>query len=396
MSPHAAGHESTYWLEGRLRFFEETRRHLSSWLFAEQDILPRHIVSLVLGLKMSVYQIDPVSDPRWSEFLQRNRRASVFHTAGWMEALRRTYGYEPVAYTTSSPRTMLDNGWVFCRVRSWLTGRRLVSLPFSDHCDPLVEGSEHLEELSRALRRERDEHRWNYIEYRPLSAQPVMKGFESFEMFCFHKLDLQPDLEQLFHGLHKDSTQRKIRRAEREGLTFDEGCSDPLLQQFYHLLVLTRQRHKVPSQPRKWFFNLADCMGDQLKIWIASCRKIPIASILTLRFKNTLMYKYGGADDRFFSLGGMQMLLWRAIENAKKNCLQEFDLGRSEPSNEGLILFKHRLGATRTSISYFRYPLGMYDASFTARRGQLRKGLLPYIPAGLLNAGGKLLYKHFG
>ena len=42
------------------------------------------------------------------------------------------------------------------------------------------------------------------------------------------------------------------------------------------------------------------------------------------------MYKYGGADDRFFSLGGMQMLLWRAIEDAKKNCLQEFDLGQDQ------------------------------------------------------------------
>src|SRR5207249_8091872 len=134
-----------------------------------------------------------------------------------MDALRRTYGYEPVAYTTSPPCTMLDNGWVFCRVRSWLTGRRLVSLPFSDHCDPLVQESEHVEELSRALKRERDEHRWNYIEYRPFSAEPIMKGFESFKRLCIQKLDLRPDLEQLFHGLHKDSTQRKIRRAEREG-----------------------------------------------------------------------------------------------------------------------------------------------------------------------------------
>lgn len=345
---------------------------------------------------MSIYQIDPLSDPRWSEFLQRNGRASVFHTAGWMEALRRTYGYEPIAYTTSPPRTALDNGWAFCCVRSWLTGRRLVSLPFSDHCDPLVEKPEHLGELSRALRRERNEHRWNYIEYRPLNAQPVMQGFESLERFCFHKLDLQPDLERLFRGLHKDSTQRKIRRAEREGLTCDQGWSESLLDQFYHLLVLTRQRHRLPPQPRKWFVNLADCMGDQLKIWVASRQGIPIASILTLRFKNTLMYKYGGADERFFSLGGMQVLLWRAIEEAKENCLQEFDLGRSEPSDEGLILFKDRLGATRTTISYFRYPIGLNHVSFTARHSQHGKGLLPYIPPGLLTAGGKLLYKHFG
>jgi hypothetical protein len=49
---------------------------------------------------MSVYEIDPLLDPRWPEFLQRNPRASIFHTVGWLDALKRTYGYEPVAYTT--------------------------------------------------------------------------------------------------------------------------------------------------------------------------------------------------------------------------------------------------------------------------------------------------------
>ena len=204
-----------------------------------------HVGTVWLGLKMSVYEIDPLCDPRWPEFLQKNPRASVFHTAGWLEALKRTYGYEPVAYTTSAPEAELASAWVFCRICSWLTGRRLVSLPFSDHCEPLVNNPEHLEELSRVLRRERDEHHWDYIEYRPLSAQPVMGGFESSETFCFHKLDLQPDLARLFRGLHKDSTQRKIRRAEREGLTCDEGWSEPLLDQFYRLLVMTRRRKRL-------------------------------------------------------------------------------------------------------------------------------------------------------
>ena len=93
---------------------------------------------------MGVYEIDPLCDPRWPEFLQNNPRASVFHTPGWLRALKRTYGYEPVVYTTTPATVELTNGWVFCRVFSWLTGRRLVSLPFSDHCEPLVDKPEHL------------------------------------------------------------------------------------------------------------------------------------------------------------------------------------------------------------------------------------------------------------
>lgn len=344
---------------------------------------------------MNVYQIDPLHDPRWSEFLRRDPRASIFHTAGWLQALKLTYEYEPVAYTTSASGAALTDAWVFCRISSWLTGRRLVSLPFSDHCDPLVNSAEHLEELSRALRRERDDHGWNYIEYRPLTVQLATDGFESSETFCFHKLDLKPDLDHLFRGLHKDSTQRKIRRAEREGITCDEGRSEPLLDQFYYLLVLTRRRHRLPPQPRNWFSNLASSMGNHLKVRVASIQGVPVASILTLRFKSTLMYKYGCADDRFFRLGGMQMLLWRAIEEAKESDLQEFDLGRSEFSDQGLIMFKDRLGAARTSVSYLRNPVGLRHGFLTAHHSS-RKGFLFYIPGGFLTSCGKLLYRHFG
>jgi hypothetical protein len=345
---------------------------------------------------MSVYEIDPLRDPRWPEFLKWNPRASVFHSTGWLEALKRSYDYEPVAYTTSPPGAQLANGWVFSRIRSWLTGRRMVSLPFSDHCDPLVEAPLQLEELSRALRKEADEHRWNYIEYRPLRSGPLMDGFENSKSFCFHTLHLQHSLIELFRGLHRNSTQRKVRRADREGVAYQEGQSEAIVNQFYSLLILTRRRHHLPPQPRKWFSNLAMCMGDLLKIRVASSQGIPIAGILTLRFKSKLIYKYGCADERFFKLGGMQMLLWRAIEEAKENCLEELDLGRSDPNDEGLILFKDRLGAQRATVSYFRYPARLKHRLSVAYQNQPVKGLLSHLPDCLFTTSGRLLYRHFG
>src|SRR3989441_12212427 len=96
---------------------------------------------------MATYRLDPLCDPRWVEFLQGHPRASVFHSPGWLEALRRTFGYEPVAFTTSSPAQELANGLLFCHIDSPFTGRRRVSLPFSDHCEPLVDNPEQLKEL---------------------------------------------------------------------------------------------------------------------------------------------------------------------------------------------------------------------------------------------------------
>ena len=86
-----------------------------------------------LGGMMAVFCTNPLNDARWPEFLERHPDASIFHTRAWLEALYRTYGYEPVAYTTSGPASDLTDAIVFCKVDSWLTGKRLVSLPFFEH-----------------------------------------------------------------------------------------------------------------------------------------------------------------------------------------------------------------------------------------------------------------------
>src|ERR1035437_3847240 len=203
---------------------------------------------------MTVYCLDPLSDRRWVPFLDRHADASVFHTPSWLEALKSTYQFQPVAFTTSPPGSELQNAVVFCRIGSWLTGRRMVSLPFSDHCQPLVRDEESFRSLLSSLQVSFEREKWKYIEMRPLywpppavqSDLPVSPG----DRFHFHRLDLRPDLGSLFRGFHKSCIQRKIRRAERENLTYEEGRSTALLDRFYRLLVCTRRRHRLPPQPQ--------------------------------------------------------------------------------------------------------------------------------------------------
>jgi hypothetical protein len=119
---------------------------------------------------VTVYTFNPLADSRWEEFVRTNPGASVFHTAGWVDALSQTYVYEPVVYTTCAPDAELTNGILLCRIRSWLTGRRMVSLPFSDHCEPLVERPEDREDLLTALQCAAEKERWQYVELRPRHA----------------------------------------------------------------------------------------------------------------------------------------------------------------------------------------------------------------------------------
>jgi hypothetical protein len=343
---------------------------------------------------VTVYTLDPLRDPRWNALVQRHSRASVFHTTAWLGALRRTYGYDPVAFTTSPPSADLQNGIVFCDVRSWLTGHRLVSLPFSDHCEPLVDCGQQLQEIWTFVQGERRVQGWKYIELRPreMMADGSLRGGES-DGFLFHELDLRPGADALFSAFHRDSVQRKIRRAHREGLTYEDGVSDTLLERFYHLLVMTRHRHQLPPQPRSWFRQLAAQFGSAMKVRVASQADRAIAAIVTLRHRDTMVYKYGASDTRFHPLGGMHLLFWETIREACATGCRALDLGRSDPDNEGLATFKDRWGATRSTLTYCREPA--VERGSSALSGYARQGL-SFLPHGCRAVAGRLLYRHAG
>jgi lipid II:glycine glycyltransferase (peptidoglycan interpeptide bridge formation enzyme) len=236
-----------------------------------------------------------------------------------------------------------------------------------------------------------------YIEIRPLGLQPAGEsGLAQSKSFYCHTLDLGPAAAELFHGFHKDCVQRKIHRAEREGLVCEDGRSPELLRKFYSLQITTRRRQQLPPQPFAWFRNLAACMGDKLKIRVASKDGTPVASILTLQHRRTLVYKYGCSDKAFSNLGGMQLLFWQAIQDAKSQGLMEFDLGRSDWENEGLIRFKDRLGATRSTLTYWRYPASSAAQATSTWKRNAAKRIISCLPDACLSAAGNLLYRHIG
>src|SRR6266849_6757442 len=209
--------------------------------------------------KTALYQIDPLLDPRWSQLVERHPAATIFHTAGWLEALRRTYGYEPVVLTTTGSGEPLENGFALCKVSSWLTGDRLVSLPFSDHCQPLADDPAVLETFLEYLDGQVRQKKYNYAELRPLTAfDPAMEAASRVSIdssFCMHMLDLRQTEEALFKAFHKNHVQRKIARAKKEELKIETGRSDKLLADFFRLMMITRRRHGLPPQPIAWFRN---------------------------------------------------------------------------------------------------------------------------------------------
>jgi GNAT acetyltransferase-like protein len=321
----------------------------------------------------------------------------VFHSVGWLQSLRRTYGYDPVVFTTSSPTGNLQNGLVFCRVESWLTGRRLVALPFSDHCEPLCDSDEERRFLVRYLLATVEPQHWKYLEIRPIIGDfgEMSEGaFAVASKYWLHTLSLRPSVEELLNSFDKDNVQRRIRRADSANLVEKCGRSLELLRDFYRLFVVTRARHKLPPIPQVWFRNLIECQGEALEIRIAYQKGTPIAAILTIEFRNTVYYKYGCSDVRFKQFGATPWLLWRAIRAAKLNGASTFDLGRTEVDNAGLLEFKNHWVGQPKKLFYWKFP-DTVDAT-AGWRLSVAKRFFAHMPDPLLRLAGRLLYRHIG
>jgi hypothetical protein len=362
--------------------------------------LDRSPPTVVSTRGLMIYRLDPTKDARWTEFVKRHPKASVFHSVGWLRALESTYGYEPLVFTTSPPTEELKNGLAVCRVESYITGRRLVSLPFSDHCEPLCDSKEESDDLLCNFRAALENQNLKYVEVRPADDnfsetlrknkfQPVMKSF-------LHTLSLVPDLPELFRGLDKDCVQRRIRRAERAHLVERCGRSEELLKDFYGLFTLTRGRHRLPPTPYAWFRNLVLCQGEALEIRMAYKDETPISAILTIQFKETVYYKYGCSDARFNQFGATPWLFWNAIVAAKTRNATKFDFGRTEEDNPGLLAFKNHWAPLPQSLIYWRYPIGTSLVSVTGWKLKMAKRVFSCLPNSLLNIIGHLVYRHIG
>src|SRR5450759_1691512 len=151
---------------------------LSTWAGSPDD---------ASATSMHLYTIDPLADSRWDDFVASHPKASVFHHKGWLKALASTYGYRPLVLTSTPGGKPFSDGIVFCLIKSWITGSRLVSLPFADHCEPLLNGMVDSVEFAEWMRRECGCHHWKYIELRPLSWDTHSRGpLVAGQSFWFH------------------------------------------------------------------------------------------------------------------------------------------------------------------------------------------------------------------
>lgn len=333
----------------------------------------------------------PSDDPRWIDYISTHSGACIFHHPAWMNSLAECYGFHPGIITLANPDGRIIAGLPVMEIVQPLSKRRLVSLPFSDHCAPLYNQAEQLDSLlDKLLRLEHQrnaetEIRWDFS---------TNLAFRTDAHHVMHIIPLSSNFNESvarIHSMHR----RNASTAQKKGVQVHMGTDTKFLRAFYNLHVQTRRRQGTPVQP--WhFFELIgkNILEKGLGFVLLACKDEKcLAGAVFLHYKNTLTYKYGASILDGLSLRPNDLIFWTAIRWGCENGYTSLDLGRTNLDNDGLREFKSRWGGQEVPLTYSYHP---------ARPVPERESrLMPFMQAMIRNSPlwvclltGKLLYRY--
>ena len=346
---------------------------------------------------MRIATVDPAVDPAWAALLARHG-TSLFHSPPWLGALRDAYGFTASAAIVEGRAGEPLAGIAYCDVDD-LLGRRILSLPFSDACDPLVESAPAWNQLFRSLAAHGVPVRLRCLDNPLVRAD---RRLTVAKRARWHTLPVAASDAAQWPAL-AGSTRRAIRKAERSGVVIRPLAGTEGLREFHGLHVALRKRkYRLLAQPPAFF----EALRRQFKAadgWFPLGARLGprlIGAALFLRWGDTLYYKFNASALDALAVRPNSLLVWAGVALARSLGCSRLDLGPSDDDQPGLIRFKRNFGAAERELCVLDYlPPGWRDD----RAGELRQ-LLGRLTTLLTAAemsddiageAGTLLYRYF-
>jgi hypothetical protein len=309
-----------------------------------------------------VESINPLACESWDDCVARLPGATFFHSRAWAQVLQETYGFTP-HYLVAVAGGRIAGVAPIMEVDSWLTGRRGVTLPFTDACawlgTPEIQCRLQESALERAA-----QQRWRHLEiHGPTDFEHAVPSLSYFH----HVLDLTPPLVELAQR-RDGAIGRGARKAERVGVEIESSRDWEGVRQFLQLFCQTRRKHGAPPQPMAFFERihrriLAPGHG---RILLARHQGRVIAAAMFFEFGTAALYKFGASDSRAQEFRPNNLIFDRAIADYRERGFTTLDLGRTSLTNEGLRRFKRSWGPREERLDYFRLNCRTHE--FVAER----------------------------
>jgi CelD/BcsL family acetyltransferase involved in cellulose biosynthesis len=343
-----------------------------------------------------IVEVDAVSDPRWEQLVS-SRRSDVFHSPQWLRVLAETYGFDVRARLVLHG-DVATAGLVFVDVGDHMD-QRLVSLPFSDFCDPMVDTIDDWSSLTRdMLSPDRRFH------LKVLHNEVALSDdrLEEAGRLMWHAVNTDRDEDDVWASI-ESGARRAIRKAESAGIVVRTAESVEDVRAFYELHLRVRKyKYRLLAQPflffeRIWTHLLEPGHGALL---LATVAGEVVGGVMYLEWGNTLDYKFNASDPDGLAVRPNDLVVWKGIEHARSRSLEWLAFGVSDMEQEGLVRYKRKYASIEKQVvSLRRLPDGSPSDRERAARtmlGRITDVLVADdVPDTVSERAGDVLYRYF-
>jgi serine/alanine adding enzyme len=292
---------------------------------------------------------------RWTAYVEHHPAGTIFHTPEMQSVFVRARHHQPTVWATldaageiqalMTPVAIATVGGPLRHVTTRIVGfGGPLTLPGQDGCVAF-------QTLLRSFQA-RTRHRALFTELRNATdtselAPALAACTFVHEAHLNFLVDLTPGEDKLWQRI-KPAARRNINKAERLGVRVTEARGERDLEAGYRVLRDVYARIRVPLPDRSLFAAAQEVLGPlgRFRMLLASVQEQTIGVLTLLLWNDVAQYWYTGTLRSHAEFRAGDLLVWRAIDVARRYGCRIFDFGGAGKPDEpyGVRDFKAKYG----------------------------------------------------
>ena len=294
--------------------------------------------------ELVVKQLDASDYARWDNFVRQSTDGTFYHLAGWRRLIENELKHVTY-YLYCESGGEIAAVLPLVRVKSWLFGDALVSVPFLVYGGPIATNDQALSEVVEAAKELAKELAVDYLELR--NQVPLVGDWQTKNNYVTFRKVIDPDPEANLMAIPRKQ-RAMIRKGRKAGLKseVDEDAG-----RLYAAMLACKRNLGTPFFGASWLQAIKDEFRDQVEIMTVTQNGATVCSVMSFRYGDEILPYYGGGSDLARDLKGNDFMYWAVMEKACQEGVRIFDYGRSSVGS-GAYRFKKHWGFEPNPLAY--------------------------------------------
>jgi FemAB-related protein (PEP-CTERM system-associated) len=285
---------------------------------------------------------------RYDSFVRAAPDGTPFHLTAWGRAIAKGVGQRPYYLVAESAGTVVG-ALPLTHVSSPIFGKSLISNGFAVYGGPIAESCAAHAALDAAAWSLAERLGVPALEYRH-SARLRPEWAAKTDTYVTFRRPLGTDSDKNLKAIPRKQ-RAEVRRSLEFGLETRVASDRRALAEHFAVYAESVRNLGTPVFPKRLFDSLLEFFGPDADILTVSKDGAPVASVLSIYFRDEVLPYYGGGTQAARALRANDHMYWMLMEHARERGCTMFDFGRSKPGT-GAFSFKKNWGFEPTPLVY--------------------------------------------